>query len=328
MNIYYNASDFLEDNPCNLEDINNFARRRERVHKFNMLNNINSYYKWTSKSEEVIIPKNLEIVLRGYGLLGFVLSDKKFCKLSIIDFDEYNEPKSFVGIGLGTRPKSYGTLTQKEVIPLYNNPLGFSDIPDINFLSYSKAQNDVSRLMQLINSRLIPMVTTTSDKAANAFLEALKKIEEGKPAAISTDIITDIEKLDILDPNNIAKMEYLTSYDEVLDKNIANRFGASLDMKNKAAEVTSVELKAYDDITTTNYLTNFIPRLEFCEKMAEAGYNIEVTVSPIFADEPTEAEIENPELLEEEETPAEEVKEGGEENGENQSESTVRDGNN
>ena len=49
-----------------------------------------------------------------------------------------------------------------------------------------------------------------------------------------------------------------------------------------------------------NYLVNYECRLEFVEKMKEAGFDIEVVVSPIFADEPTEEEIEEPELLDEE----------------------------
>jgi DNA repair photolyase len=129
---------------------------------------------------------------------------------------------------------------------------------------------------------------------------------QGKPAVILTKLIDDLEKVDILDRNNIAKMEYLSSYDEVLDKNIANRFGASLDIKDKKAQVNNAELKAYDDITTMNYLVNYECRLEFVEKMKEAGFDIEVVVSPIFADEPTEAEIEEPELLDEEPEPSEE----------------------
>ena len=171
---------------------------------------------------------------------------------------------------------------------------------DISYFAYEKAQNDVSRMFQLLFSRITPMLKTDNDKVRDQVTKALEDVMQGKPAVILTKLIDDLEKVDILDPNNIAKMEYLTSYDEVLDKNIANRFGASLDIKDKKAQVNNAELKAYDDITTMNYLVNYECRLEFVEKMKEAGFNIEVVVSPIFADEPTEEEIEDPELLEEE----------------------------
>ena len=143
------------------------------------------------------------------------------------------------------------------------------------------------------------MLETDSDAAKNAILKALKNVSAGKPAVVTTSIFEEIKKLDILDPANIEKMQYLTSYDESLDKNIANRYGASLDIKNKAAQVNSDELKAYDDITTSNYLIAYESRLDFIEAMKEAGYDVEIIVSPIFADEPTEEEIEDPELLDE-----------------------------
>ena len=235
--------------------------------------------------------------------MGFLIDEKKFVMLSPVRLDENNNIKVFTAIGLGTEKKSYGEKTLEQVIPCFNNPLGLSDMRDISYFAYEKAQNDVSRMFQLLFSRITPMLKTDNDKVRDQVTKALNDVMMGKPAVILTKLIDELEKVDILDPNNIAKMEYLTSYDEVLDKNIANRFGASLDIKDKKAQVNNAELKAYDDITTMNYLVNYECRLEFVEKMKEAGFDIEVVVSPIFADEPTEEEIEEPELLEEENEP-------------------------
>lgn len=282
-----------------INKIENFLKLRFKSTKFNILNQLQYSFKFESHSEDVIFPRNFEILIRTFGIVGFVKSDKKFAHLSIVDFDDENNPAHYVGIGFGTSPKSYGTLSADEVIPCFNNPIGISDLMDINYFSYEKAQNDISRMYQLINSRNIPMLKTDSDKVVDQILKALDDVKAGKPAVITTKIMDELEKLDILDPNNIAKMEYLTSYDEVLDKNIANRFGASLDIKDKKAQVNNAELKAYDDITTENYLVNYESRLEFINKMKEEGYNVDIIVSPIFADEPQEDEIEDPELLEE-----------------------------
>ena len=144
------------------------------------------------------------------------------------------------------------------------------------------------------------MLETDSDAAKDAILKALKSVSAGKPAVVTTSIFEEIKKLDILDPANIEKMQYLTSYDESLDKNIANRYGASLDVKNNAAQVSVEELRSYDDVTTSNYLIAYESRLEFIEAMKEAGYDVEIIVSPIFADEPTKEEIDDPSLLEDE----------------------------
>lgn len=297
MNIF-NIEELNSEYNYNINAPDDFLKLRYKSTQINILNQLATNFRW--ESPDIDIPRNLEILLRIKGIMGFVKSDWKFCKLSPVDYDDNNNPLHYVGMGLGTSPKSYGTLSQDEVIPLYNNPLGIPDLLDINYFSYEKAQNDVSRMYQLINSRNIPMLQADSDKELKAILKALEDVKAGKPAVVVTSILKDIEKLDILDPNNISKMEYLTSYDEVLDKNIANRFGASLDIKDKKAQVNTAELKAYDDITTMNYLISYESRLEFVEKMREEGFEIDCIMSPIFADEPDEEEIENPELLEEE----------------------------
>lgn len=293
----------VDDTTYDIEKPDIFLRTRKSQTEANILNQLQFNFKWNSNSEEVIIPRNFEILLRLKGIMGFLKEEKIFVMLSPVRLDENNEISTFVAIGLGTDKKSYGEKTLDEVIPCFNNPLGLSDIRDISYFAYEKAQNDVSRMFQLIYSRITPLLKTDNDKVRDQVTKALEDLKDGKPAIILTKLIDELEKLDILDPNNIAKMEYLTSYDEVLDKNIANRFGASLDIKDKKAQVNNAELKAYDDITTMNYLVNYECRLEFVEKMKEAGFDIEVVVSPIFADEPTEEEIEEPELLEEENEP-------------------------
>ena len=290
----------VDDTTYDIDQPDTFLRTRKSQTEANILNQLQFNFKWNSNSEEVIIPRNFEILLRLKGIMGFLINEKKFVMLSPVRLDENNDISTFVAIGLGTDKKSYGDVTLNQVIPCFNNPLGLSDIRDISYFAYEKAQNDVSRMFQLLFSRITPMLKTDNDKVRDQVTKALEDVMQGKPAVILTKLIDDLEKVDILDPNNIAKMEYLTSYDEVLDKNIANRFGASLDIKDKKAQVNNAELKAYDDITTMNYLVNYECRLEFVEKMKEAGFNIEVIVSPIFADEPTEEEIEDPELLDEE----------------------------
>lgn len=293
----------VDDTTYDIDKPDIFLRTRKFQTEANILNQLQFNFKWNSNSEEVIIPRNFEILLRLKGIMGFLINEKKFVMLSPVRLDENNNIKVFTAIGLGTEKKSYGEKTLEQVIPCFNNPLGLSDMRDISYFAYEKAQNDVSRMFQLLFSRITPMLKTDNDKVRDQVTKALNDVMMGKPAVILTKLIDELEKVDILDPNNIAKMEYLTSYDEVLDKNIANRFGASLDIKDKKAQVNNAELKAYDDITTMNYLVNYECRLEFVEKMKEAGFNIEVVVSPIFADEPTEEEIEEPELLEEENEP-------------------------
>ena len=244
-----NINDYL----YNIEEDEKFLQKRFFSNQINILNQLEYYFKYRSNTPDVVFPDNFELCVRCHGLMGYVIKEKKFAKCSIVDFDDDNRIYHVVAIGLGTSPKSYGTLTNGvDVILCKNNPLAMTDLFDVNYFSYEKAQNDVSRMFQLINSRLVPMLETDSDAAKDAILKALKSVSAGRPAVVTTSIFEEIKKLDILDPANIEKMQYLTSYDESLDKNIANRYGASLDVKNKAAQVSVEELKSYDDITTSN----------------------------------------------------------------------------
>lgn len=304
-----------------------YLRKRILQNNLRQINRLNYYFKWKSEEAEglqkITIPRNVEIILRVTGLMCFLKDQKKFAIAQAVNFDGDNEPTLINAITLGTEDKQSYTLTKEQCILLFNNAIGSSDLPEIKFMAYEKAQTDISRMYQLINSRLIPLLETDSDKAMQQIKKMINDVKAGKPGIVMTSIMDEVKKLDYLDPNAIAKMEYLTGYDEILDKHVANRFGASLDSKDKKAQVTTEELKAYDDLTTADYLANYEPRIEFCEKMKEAGFAIECVPNPIFKEEPTAEEIEDPDLLDEPEEnsdegekkkPDEEEEEGGADN--------------
>ena len=302
INIYDNS--VFESKEYDIKKPANYLNKRIFENNVRMFNRLNYFFKWKSgegdEGKKIIIPEGLEILLRMAGALVFIPDKEIFSFAQPVGFDNYNKPLRFDAISFGTEEKESFQLDASECIELKNNALGLPDFNEISFMSYEKAQTDVSRMFQLLFSRLTPLFETDSDKAFQAMTEALKEIEEGKPGIIKTSILDEVKTLDFLDPNAIAKMECLTNYDEILDKHIANRFGASLDSKNKKAQVSTEELNAYDDLTTSDYLANYEPRLEFCEEMRKAGFNIECIPNPIFADEPTEEEINDPELMNEE----------------------------
>ena len=76
-----------------------------------------------------------------------------------------------------------------------------------------------------------------------------------------------------------------------IDKREANLKGIDLELLDKRAQVTSNELKQYDDITTLDYLTRYVERLRFVEEMKENGFDIEIVPNPIFFDEPKKEDI-------------------------------------
>lgn len=277
-------------------------------------NQLETLFKW--KSEMVTIPRLFETLIRERGLLGFDLLEECFVHCEPIgDLDKNNDFITIQCITLNTiGKKSYRRINHKEVILLYNNYLGTSDNATINYFAEMGEETDKSTYYQLINSRNIPVVIAENDNQKKAIEKAFNKIKAGQPCVVTTKTLQGIKTIDIIDPNNISKMECLSSFDEILDKRRYNMFGASLNTKDKKAEILTEELKAYDDITTLNFLVNYETRLAFCEEMKENGFEIEVVRNPIFADEPTDEDIENGTF---EEAEVEEVEKGEETNEEN-----------
>ena len=76
-------------------------------------------------------------------------------------------------------------------------------------------------------------------------------------------------------------------------------FGIEIKNEDKRAQVSVEELKKEEDLISLNYLSYYEARLKFVDEMKAAGINISVTPSPIYASEPTEEEIEDPEIIEE-----------------------------
>lgn len=270
------------------------AEKIERIktHSDNYKLRLSTFFKW--KSESVKIPRNIEILLRENGSIGYDLKNNKWVIGKFTGYvDEYNEFTDYVCRTLETEPKTYSLKNHTEVIVCGNNAFYKPDNNNINWVAQMDAENDISMYYQLVNSRNIPILVANNDKVKKQIDRVFKDVEEGKPAIVTTDLLSEIEVKDFLDHEAIGKMECLTSLHDSLLKRNMNLFGATLETKDKKAQVNNVEMLGFDDYTTLGFLANYEPRLAFCEEMLENGISIEVVRNPIFADEPTEEDIEN-----------------------------------
>lgn len=287
-------------------------------------NRLNVYFK--HKSNDITVPRNIELMVRHNGTIGYNLKNKCWV---IGQFngvvDENNEPTTYVCTSLNTENReSYELKNHEEVVVLRNNSTATPDNDVIRWDAMMRAENDISMYYQLVNSRNIPVIVVDDDKIKKEVERIFDNIEAGRPAVVSTRMIDSIEVKDILDHDAISKMECLNELNEVLTKRALNWFGGTMDIKDKKAQVTSTELKAYDDYTTIGFLANYEPRLEFMNEMKENGIDYEIVRNPIFTDEPTEEEIETGEMEEEENE--ENNIEGTLENIENEEQSVDDDG--
>lgn len=275
------------------------------------------------ESNDIEIPRNMEVYLRFYGSIGYAPKIKKWVVgWANGERDNLGNPINYLCYNLATNKESYNLKVGEDVILCYNNSLHASDAPIIEWFCDLMRETDISIKCQILNSRLIPMVSVSNDGVKKQIEEAFKDYHAGKPIVITSGLADEINVLDIIDNRNIEKMQYLTAFYEDLTKRLFNEFGINIRTKDKAAQVNNPELSAFDDLNTINYLSNYQERLDFEKRMNEAGIDFRCIPSPIFAEEPNDEEIEDPEaareLMQESEENAE--KEGENDGNEDQKE--------
>ena len=273
---------------------------------------LNILFKW--KSESVIFPKNFETLLRQNGTIAYhikrkcwLLGSYKGTRNRDGELDEY------VGTTLQTENKeTLEGIDGIDLIVCRNNDLCAPDREFISYMAEMNEETDKSIRYQLINSRNIPVITATNENQKREIESAFSDIEAGKPVVVKSKLMDDINVLDITDKTAIEKMQYIDTFQSVLEKQFSNFFGIAINMIDKRAQVNSYELTSHDDLTSLDFLCAYESRLTFCEEMKKAGFEVECIKNPIFFDEPEKKEIDTgkPEQKEIEEQPERENMEG------------------
>ena len=284
--------------------------------EFRFYEKLGNLFHWKG---EIEFPPMFETLLRLYGSIGYSLTDKTWY-VGIWDgrTDELGRPIGYCGHKLSTNHEAKNFKIGEDFILCWNNSLHASDAPIIEWYCELLKEGDKSLKCQLLNSRFAPIIMATNDNMKDQINKAVKSIYEGKPFVVSTDMIQDAKTLDILDPAMVDKLQYLTSFSEEIKKRLYGEFGIEIKNEDKRAQVSVEELKKEEDLISLNYLSYYEARLKFVEEMKAAGIDISVTPSPIYASEPTEEEIEDPEVLEEE-------SEATEENGSERKEEEIKE---
>lgn len=247
-------------------------------------------YKW--KSKQIEIPYNIELFLRIGGSIGYYKErDLWVTGQWTGETDNLNRFTRYVCKTLATTPETF-ELDRESVVVCGNNKLYLPDEPIIDYVSKMKTETDISIYYQLVNSRNIPMLVANNDKIKKEIEAAFDAMRAGRPVIITTQMFDELEAKDIVEPNAIEKMQYLSSFYEVLEKRNASCFGIDIPLIDKKAQVNTTELDNFGDISTLSFLSNYICRKEFCQEMKDRfNINIEVVRNPIYSEEPKEKEI-------------------------------------
>lgn len=257
-------------------------------------------FKW--KSDDIPIPRNMEIILTSNGSIGWSQKHNKWFRGSFTGIvDDLNEFTEYVSISLATEPETYTLKNNDEIVVCGNNALYMSDDILMDWYSGFNEDIDISMYFQLINSRNIPAIQAENDTQAKAIKKAFEDIKAGVPVVITTDMFSDgLMPLDLTDKTLIEKMQYLNSFNSEIEKRFSNLRGIDINTLDKRAQVTSSELDQFSDVTSNNYLAMYEARLDFCKKMEDIyGIKIECIPNPIYKDEPSAEETESIEAQEE-----------------------------
>lgn len=253
-------------------------------------------FKW--KSDSLKLPYNPEFYLTEHGSIGYLIKEKKWVIGTFTGImDEYGDFTTYVYHSLNTEDVQTGEATNhKDVIVCGNTILYRPFVEERKYYSEMKEETDKSILCQLLNTRLNKALVALNDKQKRQIEAAYEKVINGFPMIIVTSLLDDLQSVDLNDPREIDKMQYLSSFFQTMEKREANDFGIDLENLDKRAQVSTDEIKQYDDVTTMEYLIMYESRMRFVEEMKENGFELEIVRNPIFFDEPTKEDIETGEF--------------------------------
>lgn len=256
------------------------------------------YFKWKSKTEGFRLPFQPEMRVTMNGSIGWDKIHNCWVEGSFEELrDELGDYTIYICHTLNTENiRNYQLKNHEEVIVCGNTPLYRPFDQERRFYAQFKDETDKSIMCQLINSRLNKAIIADTDVKAKQIKAAFEAIELGFPVTLVTSLLEGIETLDLTDSNDIEKMQYLSSFYGEIEKREANDSGVDLELIDKRAQVTTNELKQYDDITTLEYLIMYEMRQNFVDEMRENGIEIEIVRNPVFFDEPTKEDIDEGEF--------------------------------
>ena len=248
---------------------------------------------FTWKSNSLKLPRDPEFWLSTNGVLAFDKIDKKWKRGQFTGvLDDEGDFETYVAIPLSSsNPGAEDRKNHEQIIVCRNNPLCLPNTAQNEWFAKLKAESDTSLMCMILLTRLSKMIEAFSDAQKNQIEAAFKNIKEGLPVVITSSLIEDLKISELTDPDFIDKIQYISGLMQEIDKREANLKGIDLELLDKRAQVTSNELKQYDDITTLDYLTRYVERLRFVEEMKENGFDIEIIPNPIFFDEPKKEDI-------------------------------------
>ena len=261
------------------------------------------------QSQTVKLPFNPEFWLTTNGSIGYLIKEQKWVVGEFEGIlDEYGDFAFYIWHSLNTNDVRTGKArNHDEIIVCGNTPLYRPFTEERDWFANMKQEIDKSIEVLNANTRKYKGFIVENDLKKKELERVLKAADDGKPVIFTTTLLEELETIDLTDPADIEKMQYLNSFYQSIEKRENNFAGIDLDLIDKRAQVSNKEITQYDDMTTQQYLIMFEQRQKFVKEMAENGFILEITRSPIYFDEPTEKDVNTGDFEAMEEQPEEQA---------------------
>lgn len=245
------------------------------------------------KSSILKLPLNPEFWVTTNGSLGYLINRDMWVIGQFNGIlDKHGDFKEYVWHSLNTNDVETGTAeNHSEIIVCGNTPLYRPFEKEREWFAEMKSEIDKSIEVLNTNTRKYKGFVVENDRKKKELERVLKAADDGKPVIFTTTILEELETVDLTDPADIEKMQYLNSFYQAIEKRENNFAGIDLDLIDKRAQVSNKEITQYDDLTTQQYLIMFEMRQRFVDEMRKNGLNLEILRSPIYFDEPTEKDV-------------------------------------
>lgn len=152
-------------------------------------------------------------------------------------------------------------------------------------------------------SRLIPIPIAETDTQKSEVEHAIDDIIEGKPKVVKSAQLKGMQKVDLLDPDQIKNMECLSRlHDEIL-KRICSELGISITTKDKGAQLSIEELDSFGQYDALSLYIPLALRRAFADAVNKKyGTNGSVELNPVFDNLENGVNKSKEEMLNDEET--------------------------
>ena len=197
------------------------------------------------KSDSLKLPLNPEFWLTTNGSIGYLI-DRDMWVIGQFNgiLDKYGDFKEYVWHSLNTNDVETGTAENHgEIIVCGNTPLYRPFEKERDWFAQMKSEIDKSIEVLNTNTRKYKGFVVENDRKKKELERVLKAADDGKPVIFTTTILEEQETVDLTDPADIEKMQYLNSFYQAIEKRENNFAGIDLDLIQLAGRIHDLRVQ-------------------------------------------------------------------------------------